>query len=251
MTAGTAMPNRPLLFRWLKKQRFRLNDLAARYSLIPNDPVLNASQFEWARDIAAHWREIRDEALAVYRNVDAIPPLRKISPDHRRIAADDNWRCFFLIGYDNDVPENIARAPRTAALVRRIPQLNSAFFSILAPGTHIVRHRGVSKGFFTAHLGLSVPTDRQNCTMQVEEELVHWRNGEWTIFDDTYEHEVWNRTDEPRIILLCQVGRPLRAPGSWLARVLEWYLKRSPFVTEAKTELARWETIYRDAEGRL
>ncbi|MDE1466698.1 aspartyl/asparaginyl beta-hydroxylase domain-containing protein [Aurantiacibacter sp. D1-12] len=248
MSSGQVLPTRPLLYRLLKKYRFKLNDLAARFSLIPNDPVLDPSQFDWARELAVHWEAIRDEALAIYEHRDAIPPLRKISADHRRIATDDGWRSFFLIGYGNAVEENIARAPRTTELVRRIPQLNSAFFSILAPGAHIIRHRGVSKSFFTAHLGLCVPDDHQNCVMQVEDQYVHWREGEWTVFDDTYEHEVWNRTDEPRIILLCQVGRPLKAPGTWLARGFEWYLRRSPFVTEARQELGQWEEAYKESE---
>ncbi|WP_271077813.1 aspartyl/asparaginyl beta-hydroxylase domain-containing protein [Aurantiacibacter sp. MUD61] len=249
MASGNALPDRPLVYQWLKKYRFKLNDFAAKFSLIPNDPVLNAEQFDWTREVAEHWEDIRDEALRIYEHRDAVPPLRRISPDHRRIATDDAWRSFFLIGYGHEVPENMARAPRTTQLVRRIPKLNSAFFSILAPGAHIVRHHGVSKSFFTAHLGLIVPQDRANCVMQVDRENVHWREGEWTIFDDTYEHEVWNRTDEPRIILLCQVGRPLRAPGSWLAKAFEWYIRRSPFVSDAKKELGHWENALRDSEA--
>ncbi|WAT18393.1 aspartyl/asparaginyl beta-hydroxylase domain-containing protein [Aurantiacibacter sp. MUD11] len=239
---------RSFLYRWLKQRRHALNAWGAKYSKIPDEPVLDPALFDWTAEIAAHWTDIRDEALAIYRQVDAIPPLRRISPDHRRIAQDDSWRSFFLIGYGNEVPENIARAPRTFALANRIPQLNSAFFSILAPGAHIVRHRGVSKSFFTAHLGLSVPDKWQDCTIQVEDQDLHWRDGEWTIFDDTCEHEVWNRTDQPRIILLCQVGRPLRWPASWVARAFMAYIKHSPFVTEAKRELAVWDDAYRKAE---
>lgn len=250
MSFATNGSQRPPLYRWLKKHRFKLNAFGARFSRIPNDPVLDAAQFDWAGEIAAQWEAIRDEAMAVYTHAEAIPPLSRISADHRRIAPDDSWRSFFLIGYGNDVPANIARAPRTARLVRRIPQLNSAFFSILAPGAHIKRHRGVSKSFFTAHLGLSVPADRENCVMRVEDRNLHWRDGGWTVFDDTYEHEVWNNTDQPRIILLCQVGRPLRAPGSWMASFFDWYMRRSPFVTEAKRELAQWEEVYREAETR-
>jgi beta-hydroxylase len=250
MAQGNALPKRGFVYRQLKKYRFKINDMGARYSLIPNDPVLDADQFAWTSRLAEHWRAIRDEALAVYAHRDAIPPLRRISPDHRRIAGDDRWRSFFLIGYGNEVPQNIARAPRTAQLVRQIPRLNSAFFSILAPGAHIVRHRGVSKSFFTAHLGLSVPSDASACRMQVEDQTVHWANGEWTLFDDTYEHEVWNDSDEPRIILLCQVGRPLRAPGSWMAAAFDWYIKRSPFVAEAKRELRQWEDAMQQAESR-
>lgn len=239
---------RGFVYRWLKGRRHRLNAWGAKYSRIPDDPVLDPAQFDWAAEIAEHWEDIREEALAVYRNLETIPPLRRISPDHRRIATDDAWRSFFLIGYGNKVPENIARAPRTYALIQRIPQLNSAFFSILAPGAHIVRHRGVTKGFFTAHLGLVVPDKWQHCTIEVDGQDLHWREGEWTVFDDTCEHEVWNRTDQPRIVLLCQVGRPLRWPASWVAKAFMLYIKHSPFVREAKKELRSWDDAFRQAE---
>jgi len=239
---------RPLHYRFAKKQRHRANDLIARSSLISNDPVLDPSGFDWTAKLARNWEAIRDEALAIYRHRDAIPPLREISPDHRRIMGDNSWRSFFLIGYGIRAEQNIARAPRTAALLQGIPGLNSAFFSILAPGSVIVPHRGVTKAFITAHLGLVVPKDRENLWMRVDEQRVHWREGEWLIFDDTYEHEVRNDTDETRIVLLCQVERPLRAPGSWVASALMNYVRRSAFVQEAKDNLASWETAYAKAE---
>lgn len=247
--AGNGQQQRSVLYRWLKARRHALNRWGASYSRIPDDPVLDPAVFDWTTEVGRHWTEIRDEALAIFRRVDAIPPLRRISPDHRRIAADDDWRSFFLIGYGNEVPENIARAPRTYEIVRRIPRLNSAFFSILAPGAHIPRHRGVTKGIVTAHLGLRVPQDWQACTMRVADREVYWCEGEWTVFDDTCEHEVWNRTAEPRIVLLIQVARPLRWPASWVAGFGLAYLRRSPFVREARRELTRWNTAYREAES--
>lgn len=245
---ATALPKRGLFYRWLKRRRHDLNRFAARFSKIPNDPVLDPAQFDWIAQIEPHWQDIRAEALRIYRHVDAIPPLREISPDHRRIAPDDSWRSFFLIGYGNEAAENTRRAPITTTLVKQIPGLNSAFFSILAPGAHIVRHRGVSKSIFTAHLGLAVPKQRELCRMKVEDQIIYWREGQWTVFDDTYEHEVWNESEQPRIILLCQIARPLRWPGNWLAALFMAYLKRSAFVTEAKQELALWEDAYASAE---
>lgn len=241
---------RSWVFRWLQRNRHKLNEIAGRSSLIPDTPVLDSKIFDWAGAVAEHWEEIRDEARGIYQHLDAIPPLRDISPDHRGIVADNSWRSFFLVGYGNEMAENIARAPRTAELVKKIPGLNSAFFSILAPGAHISRHRGVAKAFFTAHLGLVVPKDWQNCTMQVEDEFVHWREGEWTIFDDVYHHEVWNNTDQERIILLCQVERPMRFPGNLMKKFFMWYLKRSPFVTDAQRELSAWENAFAEAEKR-
>ncbi|WP_299192534.1 aspartyl/asparaginyl beta-hydroxylase domain-containing protein [uncultured Erythrobacter sp.] len=240
--------SRPLHYRFLKRQRHRANRWMAASSKIPNDPVLDPQQFGWTQPLVQSWQAIRDEALAVYQHLSAIPPLREISPDHRGIMSDNSWRSFFLIGYGNRVEANIARAPRTARLVEAIPGLNSAFFSILAPGSVITPHRGVSKGFVTAHLGLKVPRDREACWMRVDDKRLHWQEGKWLIFDDTYEHEVRNDSDEWRIILLCQVERPLRAPGSWMAAAMMAYIRRSSFVQEAKDNIAEWETSFAKAE---
>jgi len=240
--------SRPLHYRFFKKRRHTANSIIAKSSRITNDPVLDPANFDWTRTLSKHWQEIRDEALTVYQHHNAIPPLREISPDHRRLIGNDAWRSFFLIGYGHRQEENIARAPRTAELVSQIPGLNSAFFSILAPGSVIVPHRGVTKAFITAHLGLVVPTERKKCWLRVDQQRLNWGPGEWTIFDDTYEHEVKNETNETRIVLLCQVERPLAAPGKWLAAALMNYVKRSHFVQDAKDNLADWEIAYAKAE---
>ncbi|QUL39355.1 aspartyl/asparaginyl beta-hydroxylase domain-containing protein [Erythrobacter sp. JK5] len=225
-----------------------MNDLIARSSLISNAPLLQPSDFDWTAPLAREWEAIRDEALAILEHRHAIPPLRDISPDHRRIMKDESWRSFFLVGYGHRQAENIARAPRTAALIENIPGLNSAFFSILAPGSVIVPHRGVTKAFITAHLGLVVPSRPESCWMRIDGRKLRWEEGKWLVFDDTYEHEVQNRTDETRIVLLCQIARPLKAPGSWLANATMNYIRRSKFVSEARDNLADWETAYAKAE---
>lgn len=177
-----------------------------------------------------------------------MPPLRDISPDHARIAGDGNWRSFFLIGYGYEVAENCARAPVTAELVHRIPDLNSAFFSILEPGATIPRHRGVTRGLVTCHLGLIIPDRAEKCVMQVEDSDLHWEPGKWLIFDDSYFHEVHNATNQRRVILLVQVKRPMRLLGRLANDLALWGIRRSPFVQDARRNLHMWEEAYRQAE---
>ena len=238
--------NRSLTVRIGKKLRRRFDGWIARSSLVPNDEVLDSALFPWTARLRAQWREIRDEALAVLANPDAVPELKRISPDHGRIASEGEWRSFFLHGYGHPIPANIMRCPITAEVVAGIPGLNSAFFSILRPGTHIPAHRGVTKGLVTCHLGLQVP--RGPVRMDVGDRTVGWAEGETLLFDDTYRHEVWNDTDETRVVLLIQAARPLVQPGKALAGAFLWGVRRSPFVTEATANLAMWEEALRRTE---
>ena len=103
--------------------------------------------------------------------------------------------------------------PRTAALMREIPGMTTAMFSILSPRKHILDHRGPYKGVLRYHLGLIVPRDAEACRIRVGEDIRHWEEGKSMIFDDTFNHEVWNDTDETRVVLFVDVLRPLPVPG--------------------------------------
>lgn len=248
-SAPEAEPNdRPLIIRIGKRLRGAINRISAAQSKIPNVPVLDTGPFPWTDRLAENWQTIAREAASILRHRDAVPPLNDISPDHARIAGDGNWRSFFLVGYGYQVAENCARAPLTANLVRQIPDLNSAFFSILEPGAVIPRHRGVTRGLVTCHLGLIVPDRRENCTMQVETTNCSWEQGKWLVFDDSCYHEVHNRTDQRRVILLVQVKRPMRVLGRMANDLALWGIRRSPFVQDARRNLDMWEQAYRQAE---
>ncbi len=234
-----ADPHRPWLVRYGKHLRGAFDWVIARSSCVPNGPVLPADLFDWTRRLRDEWRSVRDEAVAVALNGDAAPPLATISPDHRAIAEPGKWRSFFLWGYGYRIDDNANLCPRTTALVESIPGLNTAFFSILAPGTRIPPHRGVSKGLITCHLGLVVPDDG-DVRMRVGDRIVRWSEGETLVFDDSYDHEVWNDSARTRVVLLIQFARPLRQPGRMFADLFLGIVRRSAFVQEARSNLARW-----------
>lgn len=242
-----AEPGRPLIIRVGKHLRGLFDRLISSSSLVANDPVLDMRTFPWTQNLREHWQAIREEALAVALQGDASPSLATISPDHRAIAEVGKWRSFFLWGYGYRIDDNADRCPRTAALVERIPGLNSAFFSILAPGTHIPQHRGVTKGLITCHLGLIVPRDG-DVRMRVDDRVVRWAEGETLVFDDTYDHEVWNDTDGTRVVLLVQFARPLRQPGRWIADTFLSVVKRSAFVQEARANIGHWNRAVRQLD---
>ena len=237
------------VYRLGKKLRHRVSALVARSSRVGDRPVFDGADFPWIARLEARWPEIRRELEAVLQRRGAIPPLADISPDHRRIAPPGKWKSFFLKGYGYPVEENIRRCPVTAALIADIPGLNSAFFSILEPGTHIPRHRGVTKAIMTAHLGLVVPRARAACRMQVANEIVHWDEGRTLVFDDTFHHEVWNDSDEMRAVLLIQFRRPVGLLGRIVGGLFLWGIRRSRFVQDARAQIGRWEAAMQRLEA--
>ncbi|MFA5964152.1 MAG: aspartyl/asparaginyl beta-hydroxylase domain-containing protein [Sphingomonas sp.] len=239
--------NRPLVLRIGKHLRGFFDTLISSSSLVPNDPVLDMRDFAWTQLLRDQWEAIRDEAVSVALRPEAAPSLATISPDHRAIAKVNMWRSFFLWGYGYPVDDNLARCPATTKVIEQIPGLNTAFFSILAPGTHIPDHRGVTKALITCHLGLIVPKDG-DVRMRVDDRILRWAEGETLVFDDTYQHEVWNDTENTRVVLLIQFARPLRNPGKWIADTFLKLIRRTAFVKEARDNVLAWNAAVKQMD---
>jgi aspartyl/asparaginyl beta-hydroxylase (cupin superfamily) len=222
-----------------KRLRYVFDRGIARWSLVPTEPILDPALFAWTDAMRDQWEMIRDEAFAIMRAPGGVPTLAEVSPDHGRIALG-GWRSFFLRAYDYPVPANMQRCPGTSAALSKIPTLNSAFFSILAPRARIPEHRGPTKGIITCHLTLQTPPP-DGCRLRIGGRELGWAAGEFLILDDSYRHEVWNDTDETKVVLLIQVRRPSRWPGRLLIAIFLWGIRHTRFVQEARRNLAGWD----------
>jgi beta-hydroxylase len=191
------------------------------------------STFSWVAPLESEWRAIRTELNAVLVHKEQIPNLQDVSPEQRVLADGDAWKSFFLYGYGHWVEQNCTRCPETARLLRKIPGLAMAFFSILAPKAHIPPHRGPYKGLLRYHLGLMIPQPSSSCRIRVGNEIRSWQEGKSLIFDDSYVHEAWNDSDWHRVVLFVDFVRPLPLPLSLLNRLLIWRISKLPFIAEA------------------
>ena len=135
-------------------------------------------------------------------------------------------------------------------MLEAVPNLQTAWFSILAPGYHIPAHRGVSKGIIRAHLGLIIPRDAEKCRIRVGDQIKVWRPGEIFVFDDTYEHEVWNDTEDERVILLFDVDRPMRFWGRLVNATFLQIMKLTAFYQEPKRNMQTFEQRFEAATRR-
>lgn len=178
--------------------RHMVDRLLAASSLIPNDPVLDMRDFAWTAMLRANWRMIRDEAAAKLSGTGR--PQRLALFEHGAVAGLDG-------------------CPQTAQALSQIPGLVSARYSTLASGIHVPRRRGATKGLVTCHLALQVPRDG-DVRMALADRVLRWSEGETLVFDDSYEHELWNEASAGRTVLHLQFRRPLKQPARWLAERL-------------------------------
>jgi beta-hydroxylase len=93
--------------------------------------------------------------------------------------------------------------------LREVPSVKAAMFTELPPGGELRPHRDPYAGSLRLHLGLDTPND-DACFIDVDGQRYSWRDGEWTMFDETYIHWAQNGSSQNRIILFCDIERPMR-----------------------------------------
>ena len=187
------------------------------YPFLPADEYFDRNNFPWLARVEEHTDAIRGELMAHLASDDtAIEPyVRQQSGTAPNIWSALNnspdWSALFLWKHGVRQDDICAFFPQTAALLDALPLSNipgrspSAFFSLLRPGSHIPPHTGVTNVRSIVHLPLVVPPD---CAFRVGGETREWIEGQAFVFDDTIEHEAWNRSDALRAILIFDVWNP-------------------------------------------
>ena len=221
------------------------NVLMYLFSAVPNRPVLPVGVVPDLAKLRENWEVIRDEALALF--------------DQGRIKTSDGyndwgfnsffrsgWKRFYLKWYDDALPSARRMCPRTVALLESIPGIKGAMFATLAPGARLVQHRDPFAGSLRYHLGLVTPTHPGECRILVDGIPYTWRDGEDLLFDETFIHYAENTTDQTRIILFCDVERPLHtramtAVNRWVSRNI---IKESATENEAGERVGVFNRIF-------
>ena len=206
------------------------NALMYLFSAVPNRPYVEISGFPELAPLAENWQAIRREAQQL------------LDSGRIRSAATYNdlgfnsffktgWKRFYVKWYDEPLPSAKSLCPRTAELVESIPGINAAMFALLPPRTKLGAHRDPFAGSLRYHLGLVTPNS-DLCRIVVDGEPYVWRDGEPVMFDETFIHIAENRSDVTRIILFCDIERPLRTR---LVRALNHFVKTT-LIRESQTE---------------
>jgi beta-hydroxylase len=226
-----------------------IGNLIAPFSRVSNRPILPKEEFDWAKLLEDNWEKIQAEALAVLKDDNALPNIQDIQPAESLLTTDNKWKTFFLIGFGHKAEKNRQKCPETAKVLDQVPGLLTGFFSILHPGKHIPAHKGIFKGIVRTHLGLVIPKQGE-CKMRVDKEYIIWQPGKAVFFDDTYTHEVWNNTDEIRIVLLIDTVRPYKNRfAERISRFVINSITNSVYVKDALKKNEDWEKAYYNVMG--
>ncbi|WP_160288245.1 lipid A hydroxylase LpxO [Pseudomonas sp. QL9] len=196
-----------------------LNCFMYLFSRVPNKPYLSPDDFPEMRKLTENWEVIRAEALRL-REAGSIKRSEQYNDVGFNSFFKTGWKRFYLKWYDEAHPSADEVCPQTTALLREIPSVKAAMFAELPPGSRLVRHRDPYAGSLRYHLGLVTPND-EGCFIEVDGQRYSWKDGEAVVFDETYIHYAENTTRHDRVILFCDVERPLKY--RWAQAFNRWF----------------------------
>ncbi len=163
-------------------------------------------------ELTRNYPVIRNEFDGVLNRKVPMPAYHDLDAGEREISAvvDPNkrWSVFmlYILGYKPEL--NRTYCPQTCRILKRIPGLVQAFFSVLDPGKSVPPHDGPYLGYLRYHLGLRIPAENPP-TLIVNSQPHVWRAGEAVLFDDSWTHQVVNQSNELRAVLIVDVLRPM------------------------------------------
>ncbi|CAF95939.1 unnamed protein product [Tetraodon nigroviridis] len=183
--------------------------------------------YSWA--LERNWKSIRDEALAVMDQKSGL-----FIPEEENLREKGEWGQYTLWQQGKKLPSSCQSVPKTCSLLERFPEATGCKrgqikFSVMQPGTHVWPHTGPTNCRLRMHLGLVIPPHgcRIRCTEQTRYRppppparccrrahppvfffCREWQEGKVLIFDDSFEHEVWQEADSYRLIFIVDVWHP-------------------------------------------
>ncbi len=188
------------------------------FSRVPNTPFLDLEDFSELKVLKDNWETFREEASRLHSGGE-VRASDKLDDVGFNSFFRRGWKRFYLTWYGQSLPSARELCPKTVEILESIPTIKGAMFAMLPPGGQLMRHRDPYAGSLRYHLGLVTPNS-DDCRIFVDGNQYSWRDGEAVLFDETYIHWAENKADSDRLILFCDVERPMRGPVSrWINRL--------------------------------
>lgn len=160
------------------------------------------------RLVSANHDRILKESLELMNDGGGVPMI-DMDMTQSKFFGQDGWRPLWVKFFNGWAP-TANRLPTLKSIADEIPGLVFLSVSVLHPGTELSLHTGISRSVHRYHYGLQIP--KGNLGLRVEGKYYRWVEGEGIVWDDTLLHEAWNKSDQPRLIVMADVKRDL---GFW------------------------------------
>ncbi|HSG91477.1 MAG TPA: aspartyl/asparaginyl beta-hydroxylase domain-containing protein [Pseudomonadales bacterium] len=210
-------------------------------------------QYPALAKLEAGHADVKEEVLKLLGIKDRLTDIKDIGAGYTEGGIHKaQWKAFMFKSGGRYVEDNCAMAPKTAALIKAIPDADTAFFSVLEPHQYITPHWGYYKGYMRYHLGVIIPENNANgrCWLRVhddlddnalkEKELIergekyNWHEGEGIVFDDNYLHDAANESDEVRVVLWLDMRRKMPFYAALFNWMVLWVVGRDESVEKIR-----------------
>jgi aspartyl/asparaginyl beta-hydroxylase (cupin superfamily) len=169
-------------------------------------PVYDQSEFAWASRLVNDFETIRQELLDFSAKLT-------LDAQGQGLADRGHWSVLYFYRAGRQVEATTRACPQTSEIVGSIPGAGEAgqtLLSVLGGGTHIQRHFAPTNVRLRCHLGVIVP---DGARIRIGEGKYQWREGQCLIFDDSFDHEVWNDSGDERVVLIMDFWHPDLTPA--------------------------------------
>jgi beta-hydroxylase len=187
--------------------------------------TLSTADFPWMAELEARWEEIAGEVDALIAERIALPEVADVAGFDQ--GNEGSWTTYTLYTYGTWLPRQCERCPITTSLVRSIPNLQVAGFSVLGPHSHLPRHRGPNRGALRYQIGLRIPEPVGSSRIQVGDTLHVWSEGASMVFDHSVHHEAWNDSDGDRYLLFIEFVWPIPGLAGRVNRIVQRIFSRA------------------------
>ncbi|XP_038828882.1 aspartyl/asparaginyl beta-hydroxylase-like isoform X3 [Salvelinus namaycush] len=185
-----------------QRSLYNVDGLKAQPWWMPKD----TGYMDLVKTLERNWRIIRDEAQSVMDKTTGL-----FVPEEENLREKGEWGQFTLWQQGKKAGESCRSVPKTCGLLERFPEAigckrGQIKFSVMQPGTHVWPHTGPTNCRLRMHLGLVIP--KTGCKIRCTNDTRAWEEGKVLIFDDSFEHEVWQDADSYRLIFIVDVWHP-------------------------------------------
>jgi aspartate beta-hydroxylase len=197
---------------------------------LPTTAYFDTAPLPWVADLEAQTDAIRTELRSLLPSASGRERVfANEALEHENLVGGDftpTWNGYYFYRHGERRDDNCSRCPATIAALDALPLARirehapETLYSVFTAGTQLMPHRGVTNTRLVCHLPLIVPED---CALRVGGELHAWQEGRVVVFDDTYEHEAWNRSAKTRVVLIFDIWNPhlTQAEQAALTHVVE------------------------------